>query len=224
MRFDIRTAIPPVTRNLIALNTMILLAEWILPRIGINLVQLLGLHYVGAPDFRIWQPVTYMFLHDQSGIGHLFFNMFALWMFGSVIERTWGEKKYLLYYLVTGIGAGIVQQVVWHMAMTPELMVYSNWLITIGASGAVFGILLAFGMLYPNVPMYIMFVPIPVKAKWVVIGYGVIELFAGIGGWQSGVAHFAHLGGMLFGLLLILLWRRMDKTKHSRQSNEWWSN
>lgn len=218
-----RTAMPPVTRNLIMINAIVLVAEWVLPRIGIDLIELLGMHYMGAPNFKIWQMVTYMFLHDPSGIGHLFFNMFALWMFGSVIERTWGERRYLLYYIVTGVGAGLVQQVVWHMAMTPELQMYSYLLTTIGASGAVFGILLAFGMLYPNVPMYIMFIPIPIKAKWVVIGYGVIELLAGIGSNGDGVAHFAHLGGMLFGILLILLWRKMDKVKRDRQQEEWWN-
>lgn len=214
---------PQVTRNLIILNSIVLLAEWVLPRIGIDLVHLLGMHYIGAPSFGVWQLVTYMFLHDPSGIGHLFFNMFALFMFGSVIERTWGERRYLLYYFVTGVGAGLVQQLVWHLSMTPALMPYVDYLNTIGASGAVFGILLAFGMMYPNVPMYIMFIPIPIKAKWVVLGYGVIELLTGVAGTSDGVAHFAHLGGMLFGLIMILMWRRMDRVKKSRQNEDWWN-
>lgn len=223
MRLDTRSVMPPVTRNLIILNTIVLIAEWVLPRVGIDLVYSLGMHYIGAPGFRIWQMVTYMFLHDPSGIGHLLFNMFALWMFGSVIERTWGEKRYLIYYLITGVGAGLIQQLVWHLSMTSAMAPYADYLLTIGASGAVFGILLAFGMMYPNVPMYIMFIPIPVKAKWVVIGYGVIELLTGIAGSGDGVAHFAHLGGMLFGIIMILLWRRMDKAKHSQRNEEWWN-
>lgn len=171
------------------------------------LFNLLGLgNSCGGTDFRIWQPVTYMFLHDQSGIGHLFFNMFALWMFGSVIERTGGEEVLIVLF-----GDGC-----WRRYSPASRVAYGD---DSGANGVLqlvdyyrsqwcrLRFSLAFGMLYPNVPMYIMFIPIPVKAKWVVIGYGVIELFAGIGGWQSGVAHFAHLGGMLFGLLLILLWR-----------------
>lgn len=210
MQYNYQTAFPPVTRNILILNIIILLAEWILPRVGIDLVQLLGMHYFGSRSFRIYQLVTYMFLHDPSGIAHIFFNMFALFMFGGLLERYWGAKRYLVYYLVTGIGAGVVQQLVWWLNMSPEIFPYIDYLITIGASGAIFGLLLAIGMLFPNLPLYIMFVPIPVKAKYFVIIYGLIELWGGISSsaFGGGVAHFAHLGGMLFGIILILFWRK----------------
>jgi hypothetical protein len=130
-------------------------------------------------------------------------------MFGSVIERTWGAKRYLTYYLVTGIGAGLIQLLVWHI-MGVQLG------ITIGASGSVFGLLLAFGMLFPNAPLFLMFIPIPIKAKYMVIGYGLIEFFFGISNRiGDNVAHFAHLGGMLFGIILILFWRKKEYQYYS---------
>ena len=209
MQYGYREVFPPVTRNLLILNVILLLAEWILPRIGIDLVSLLGMHYAGAESFCLWQPVTYMFLHDPGGFSHLFFNMFALYMFGGLLERHWGAKRYLTYYLVTGVGAGAVQQLVWFLGMTPEVVPYQEYLITIGASGAIFGLLLAIGMIFPNLPLFIFFIPIPVKAKYFVVLYGLIELWGGISGsaFGGGVAHFAHLGGMLFGVLLILIWK-----------------
>lgn len=209
------SAMPPVTKNLIIINVIAYLASLALPRIGIDLLNLGGMHYFQAESFSFYQIITYMFLHSTPGFGHIFFNMFALFMFGGLLEQVWGGKRFLLYYLITGIGAGIVQQVVWMLTTVPALPPqYYDLLLTIGASGAVFGILLAFGMMFPNMPLYIMFIPIPVKAKYAVIGYGVIELLAGIAG-RAGdnVAHFAHLGGMLFGLILILAWRKT----HSRR-------
>lgn len=157
-----------------------------------------GLYRV--PDFQIWQVFTYGFLH--GGFAHIFFNMFALWMFGSQIERTWGSQRLLVYYVVCVIGAGLVQLVVTTLA-AQEGQVYP----TLGASGGVFGILLAFGMMFPNQRILLLIPPIPLKAKWFVLIYGVIELWAGITGTEAGIAHFAHLGGMLVGLLLILYWR-----------------
>lgn len=218
MRIDFRDTMPSATRNIIILNVIVLLAEWVLPRIGIDLVDLLGMHYIGSDRFGFHQLITYMFLHDPSGFSHLFFNMFALFMFGGILERVWGQKRFVIYYLATGVGAGLVQQLTWYLTSDPAtLHYYADFMITIGASGAVFGVLLAFGMLFPNIPLYIMFIPIPVKAKWVVIGYGLIELFAGIRGSADGVAHFAHLGGMLFGIIFILLWRRKERSKDAWQ-------
>ncbi|MDO4695165.1 rhomboid family intramembrane serine protease [Porphyromonas sp.] len=208
------SSIPKVTKNLIIINVIAYLASLALPRVGIDVLNLLGMHYYGADAFSIYQMLTYMFLHSTSGFGHLFFNMFALYMFGGLLERVWGAKRFLIYYIITGVGAGIIQQIVWALTTAPSLPVfYHDLLLTIGASGAIFGILLAFGMMFPNMPLFIMFIPIPVKAKYVVIGYGILELLAGIAG-RAGdnVAHFAHLGGMLFGLVLILLWRK----KHGR--------
>jgi len=189
-----------------------LIALWLCQRVGIDLNFFLGLHYWQAGSFKIYQFVSYMFMH--GGFIHFFFNMFALWMFGSTIERTWGAKRYLIYYFVCGLGAALVQEIVWGIGRSPvALMYYGDYLITVGASGAIFGILLAFGMLYPNAPLYIMFIPIPIKAKWMVIGYGIMELFAGVSQTGDNVAHFAHLGGMIFGFLLIMYWRKRDKKR-----------
>lgn len=230
--------LPPVTKNLLILNIIVWAFMAIAPASTADKVsQLGGLHYLTSPGFGIWQFITYMFIH--ANFMHLFFNMWALLMFGYAVEQTLGSKRYLFYYLSCGVGAAIIQMGVyaimiqnasaglsdyeygkvlhdgWYLLkdnmnyVSPQLG-NLNLLInstTIGASGAVFGILLAFGMLFPNTTMYIMFVPYPVKAKWVVIGYGAIEVFMGFGGVNDGVAHFAHLGGMLFGLIMLLYWR-----------------
>ena len=184
-----------------------------------------ALFYPSSPFFRWWQPVTHMFMH--GGFGHLFFNMFTLYMFGSVLERVWGPKKYLLYYMVTGLGAALLhtgvewlQTLYWQniiqtgeasaavaaaasmrrMLMTP----------TVGASGAIYGLLLGYAMLFPDSVMTLIFPPISLKAKWSVLIFAAIELVMGLSG-GDGVAHFAHLGGMLFGLILILIWRKGQK-------------
>lgn len=222
---------PPVTQNLILINALCWLASLVLPRFGIDLIELGGLHFPGTHTFHCFQPLTYMFLHDTRSIGHLFFNMFAVFMFGRVLEMTWGPRRFLFYYLATGVGAALVQELTWlytvssyaagnglsimqQVALDPGV----SMLVTIGASGAVFGVLLAFGMLFPNAPLYVMFVPIPIKAKYFVVIYGLIELFMGVANFTNdNVAHFAHLGGMLFGLILILYWRKKDKD-HGRVS------
>lgn len=205
--------LPPVVKNLLILNVLFFLADISLQTRGIDLTQWLGLHYITAQDFYPWQFITYMFMHGN--FSHLFFNMFALWMFGYALENHWGSKRFLVYYLITGVGAALIQTGVLALeirGMTQSLppfaaQHYINQIVTVGASGAVYGILLAFGMCFPNVPIFLYF-SFPIKAKWFVIIYGVIELFAGIGGTADGVAHFAHLGGMIFGLLLILYWRK----------------
>lgn len=236
--FDLRN-IPPVVKNLLIINGLFFLATIILQNQGIDLARYLGLHYWKSPGFKPHQLVTYMFMH--GGFTHILFNMFAVWMFGRVLEQVWGQKRFLIFYMVTGIGAGIVQLLVAHIrlmgygdAITPEVMDviltdgyqailerknYTdpvlrnlNGLIngvTVGASGAVFGILLAFGMLFPNTELMLLFPPIPIKAKWLVIGYGVFELYSGFANNPNdNVAHFAHLGGMLFGFILIKYWKK----------------
>ena len=201
--------LPPVIKNLLIINLLFFIADMTLKLYGIDLVRYLGLHYVTAEDFHWGQYVSYMFLHGD--FSHLFFNMFALWMFGYALENLWGSKRFLLYYMVTGIGAGLVQTLVlrWTMPALPPFAMaqYVNSIVTVGASGAVFGLLLAFGMSFPNMPIYLYFL-IPIRAKWFVIFYGVVELLAGIGGTADGVAHFAHLGGMIFGIGLILYWKK----------------
>ncbi|MCM1532269.1 MAG: rhomboid family intramembrane serine protease [Bacteroides sp.] len=205
--------LPPVVKNLLILNVLFYLADISLATRGIDLSRWLGLHYFTAQNFYPFQFITYMFMHGN--FSHLFFNMFALWMFGYALENYWGSKRFLLYYLVTGIGAGLIQSGVQAWELVPLMQKYDPFsvqqyvdnIVTVGASGAVFGILLAFGMCFPNVPIYLYFF-IPIRAKWFVIIYGAIELFAGIGGTADGVAHFAHLGGMIFGFLLILYWKK----------------
>ena len=218
-----------MTKNLLIVNFLAFAATWVLELRGIDLTQLLGLHFFLASDFQIYQFFTYMFLH--GGFAHIFFNMFALWMFGSVIERVWGPKKFIFYYIVCGIGAGITQELVQYATYTIEGIsayqyvsaggvqmttdAYINLWTTIGASGAVYGILLAFGMIFPNERLFIIPFPFPIKAKWLIVGYIAIELFSAMTGPGDGVAHMAHLGGMLFGFLLIRYWQRHPDSSQS---------
>ena len=197
------TSIAPVTLHLLIINIIVWLATLVCQKTGIlDLTRLLGLFYWKSDAFSPYQFITYMFMHDTSGIGHIFFNMFSLWMFGSLVERALTSKRYLFYYISCGVGAALVQELMWHF-FSPN----PYYSVTVGASGAVFGILLAFGMIFPNVKMYIIPFPFPIKAKWVVLGYGLIELLFGISGAMSGVAHFAHLGGMIAGIIMILYWK-----------------
>ena len=213
--------IPTMTKNLLVINVLAYLATWVLQRSGVDLNGLLGLHFFMASDFRVYQFLTYMFLHGS--FTHILFNMFALWMFGAVIERVWGPKKFLFYYIVCGIGAGIVQELVQYGNYVAQglsayqyvsiggsqipMADYINLWTTIGASGAVYGILLAFGMIFPNERLFIIPFPFPIKAKWLILGYIAIELFSAMSGPGDGIAHMAHLGGMLFGFLLIRYWQ-----------------
>ena len=220
IRFRNYSLLPPVVKNLLIINGIMYLATRVFETRGIDLSALLGLHYFTSPHFEFWQPITYMFMHD--GFWHLFFNMFALWMFGATLENSWGNKRFLIYYMVCGIGAGLIQMLVISLQIHALLQVLSPDIhqfhalnaamnsVTVGASGSVFGLLLAFGMMYPNSVIYIYFL-LPVKAKWFVVFYGAIELFYGVTGTQDGIAHFAHLGGMLFGFFLILYWNKGNR-------------
>jgi len=261
--------IPPVVKNLIIINVVLLLVTWVLDTsFGIDLNRVLGLFYFGSTYFRPYQVITHMFMH--GGITHLFFNMFALFMFGRVLESVWGSKRFLTYYFVTGLGAALLHTLVIHFqvsgieksavammnTLSPETFAafvtkhfpeyynniydamlgswysspnnpifiqqaqeYTQQLIeakmnipTVGASGAVFGVLLAFGMYFPNTVLMLLFPPIPIKAKYFVMIYGVIELWLGVTQPGSNIAHFAHLGGMLFGFIFIKYWAsRRDK-------------
>ena len=167
--------------------------------------------------FDLWQPFTYMFMH--ANFSHLFFNMFSLWMFGRTLEMEMGWKRFLTYYLVCGIGAGIVQMGVAQIDLSQMVVGSPAWQTymqtpTVGASGAIFGLLLAFGMLHPNAIISLIIPPVSLKAKWFVIIYGVLELFLGVWGTMSDVAHFAHLGGMIWGLILLLWWRHRDRNRY----------
>ena len=194
---------PPVTKNLLIINILMFAGKYVASNYGVDLDTILGLHFFLSSGFHIYQFITYMFMH--AGLEHLFFNMFAVWMFGRIIETTMGQRRFLIYYLTCGIGAGLCQELV-------QLGAYyygiHSLALTVGASGAVYGILLAFGMTFPNEPILIFPLPIPIKAKYFVTGYAVIELMSALGRANDGVAHFAHLGGALFGFLLILYWRK----------------
>ena len=275
--------LPPVVKNLLILNGIFYLATFAFGNaFHIDLVNYLGLHYWSAPDFKPWQFITYMFMHDPSNFTHIIFNMFALWMFGYLLENVWGSRRFLFYYIFTGIGAAVFHYLIWYFQYSPSIDAINSFLshpslasftdfrnssnfklldkdmvqhfnafvpqfneslskgdiqatqlavefmqqykaellnapVVIGASGAVFGILLAFGMLFPNTVIYLYFF-IPIKAKWFVILYGGIELYSGFFNQGSGVAHFAHLGGMIFGLMLILYWKKTDRRK-----NDFWT-
>ena len=241
---NIFSAIPPVTKNLIIINFIIWLAMMIVPTLtGFDITKFGALHYFEASDFNPVQLVTYMFMHSTRDFAHILFNMFTLFMFGITLERVIGSQRFLFYYLSCGIGAALIQELVWSFTWQdaavktlanlyhvdfPEmrdviqqvlsgkqignvrenLMAFQNMYVTVGASGAIYGVLLAFGMLFPNRPLYLMFVPVPIKAKWMVIGYGAIELLIGLSQANDGVAHFAHLGGMIFGFIMIYYWKK----------------
>lgn len=212
-------------------------------RLGVNIMSFGALHYFSAEDFNPAQLLTYMFMHDTRSFLHILFNMWMLFMFGGMLERYLGSGRFLFYYISCGIGAALIQELVWAMTWegsmakaiammnhvdlgsAREIMNQAlnssqgravmatnlNMFQTIGASGAIYGVLLAFGMLFPNLEMYLMFIPVPIKAKWMVLGMGVFELLIGLSNTATGsdgVAHFAHLGGMIFGFLILLYWRK----------------
>ncbi|MEJ5963977.1 rhomboid family intramembrane serine protease [Pedobacter immunditicola] len=229
--------IPPIVKNLLIINVLFFAATFVFESKGIRLAEYLGAYYFDAPNFQIWQPITYMFMH--GGFTHILFNMFALYMFGGILETRWGSKRFINFYLITGLGALGLQWAVqayevfqitgspinqgavllkslaegmYNPALLSEVQastlhgVYFTPMV--GASGAIFGLLVAFGMLYPNTELYIMFIPVPVKAKYIIPVYIVLELFLGVASFQGdSVAHYAHLGGALLGFILVKLWK-----------------
>lgn len=216
--------LPPITKNLLIINVLCWMGTMALYKYGIDLHKLCGLHFFLAPDFHIWQLITYQFLHE--GFTHLFFNMFAVWMFGRIMEMQWGSNRFLLFYLICGIGAGLTQELFQFVQyeitlsgidpITPQVVLtlrgYMNAILTVGASGAVYGILLGYGMTFPDNQLFIIPFPFPIKAKWLVVGYVVLELGLGLrNSAADNVAHFAHLGGMLAGFLMILYWRHKER-------------
>ncbi|MBO7635495.1 MAG: rhomboid family intramembrane serine protease [Paludibacteraceae bacterium] len=229
--------IPPVTRHLLIINVLCWIACIALKKEGVDLLATFSLHYWDCSAFNPVQLFTYMFLHaPYPNITHILFNMFALYMFGRVLEMYWGPKFFLFFYIMTGLGAGVIQELTWMYDLQPFLSQFENislpiytedqqmlytesdvsaylddelsCLQTVGASGAIFGILTAFAMKFPNQPVYIYFIPVPIKAKYVMIGTAVLELFLGVSSISDGIAHFAHLGGALVGLILVLWWNK----------------
>ncbi|WP_288290350.1 rhomboid family intramembrane serine protease [uncultured Alistipes sp.] len=191
---------PPVVKNLIIINVLVYMATALLP-VGNEIIRFCALWFGASPfgEFHSYQFVTYMFLH--ASVEHIFFNMFALWMFGRTLEYELGSKRFLIYYMVCGVGAALIQLATAYL--TGEMPIQ-----LVGASGAVMGLLLAFGVMHPNAVIMLLIPPIPMKAKWFVVIYGVIEMFLGWTGFGGNVAHFAHVGGMLWGLLLLQWWKR----------------
>lgn len=205
--------IPTVTKNLVAINILMFIATLINENF---MVANFAMFYPASPFFKPWQILTHMFMH--GGFWHIFFNMYSLLMFGSILERSLGPKKYLIFYFVTGLGAVAMHTgVEWMQARVfianGAVDAYQRLLVTptLGASGAIYGVLIGFAMLYPQARLTLIFPPIPMTAKWLVIIFAAIELFFGINGIYESVAHFAHLGGMLFGWLLIRWWRKHGK-------------
>ena len=236
-------SIPAVVKNLIILNILFFIASYVMQAsFGLDITKYMALYLPASEHFRPYQFLTHRFLHGS--LSHLFFNMFALWMFGRVLESVWGAKRFFIFYFVTGIGAALFYSLVNYIEfsavraqMTPEqidivlregynayeqgknfvdpVMGKMNQFLnipTIGASGAVFGVLLGFGMLFPNTQLMLLFPPIPIKAKYFVIFYGVLELFLALSQPGSNIAHVAHLGGMIFGFILIKYWGKQRNT------------
>ena len=196
-----------VVKNLLIINIVAYVITHLTGEFGLEWLYRLSVYYPASPNFEPYQIVTYMFMHGN--VTHIFFNMFALYMFGTPIETAWGPKRFLFYYLFTGFGALILQFVIQFIAPKqgwedPEAINYP----LLGASGAVFGLLAAYGMMFPNSILQLIIPPVRMKAKYFVVIYAALELFLGIGGFQTGIAHFAHLGGALFGALLIIYWRQ----------------
>lgn len=225
---------PPITRHLLIINIIIFMLQLVLRQRGIDLTDSFGLHFFMAEDFHIYQLLSYMFLHGSWE--HVLMNMFSLWMFGRIVEQTMQSRRYIAFYLICGIGAGLCQEV-WQLGeyyisglyaydgvnlgtSVITTAAYLNMWNTVGASGAVYGILLAFGMTFPNERIMLLFPPIPMKAKYMVAIFAVIEMAAAFTS-NGNVAHFAHIGGMLFGFLLIRYWRRQDSGTQFKGWDSW---
>ncbi|MEO8794292.1 MAG: rhomboid family intramembrane serine protease [Daejeonella sp.] len=217
--------IPPVVKNLLIINILFFIATAIFESKGISLIEILGVFYFDSPKFHAWQLITYMFMH--GGFAHILFNMFALFTFGTSIEYIMGSKRFLNFYLITGLGALGLQMLVQALEVynfTGGISIDPNTYQSadpnaiktlseiyfspmVGASGAIFGLLIAFVVLFPNAELFIMFIPVPVKAKYIIPVYILLELFLGVAQFSGdSIAHFAHLGGALFGFILVKLW------------------
>ena len=208
--------VPPAVKNIIIINMLVYLMTSLK---GNFMYENFALFYPTSPFFHWWQPLTHMFMH--GGFWHIFFNMYTLFIFGSVLERVWGTKKFLLYYFITGLGAAAVHTGVEWIQMTHWMSQAAEGSIaaqasihvlkmtpTVGASGAIYGLLMGYAVLYPDAIMSLIFPPISMKAKWFVLIFAAIELFTGVTGTGGGIAHFAHLGGLIFGFILLMYWKK----------------
>lgn len=215
--------LPPVIKNLLIINGLFWLAQITIGKDLVPMEDLFSLHYVRSDYFKPWQFITYMFLHDPGSFFHILFNMFALWMFGSTLENLWGSKRFIIFYTICGVGAAGVHMLalwydvqnvsqLWAQGAIPAEMYYAQLNIpTMGASGAVMGIFAAFAYTFPNSEMFIMPIPFPVKAKYAMIGLIALDLFGGFASRSSGVAHFAHVGGAIVGIVLLMFWNKRNR-------------
>jgi len=217
--------LPVVIKNLIIINSLVWLAQITIGQDLLPMENLFALHHFASDHYGIWQFVTYMFLHSPSSFFHILFNMFALWMFGSTLENLWGPVRFLLFYLVCGVGAGIAQA----FALTYDISNYNNLfqsgqisaqelymlsnIPTLGASGAVMGIFAAFAFTFPNSQMLILPIPFPIKAKWALLGLAAMDVIGGISSESTGIAHFAHLGGAAIGIIIVMIWNKKDRNR-----------
>ena len=208
--------VPTVTKNLIIINVIVFIATLVNENL---MTTAFALYYPTSPNFHWWQIITHMFMH--GGFWHIFFNMYTLFIFGCVVERIIGSKKFLLFYFICGLGAVGLHFLVQYFQMQSYMeaaaagsaaayqsIAMIKSIPTVGASGAIYGVLIGYAMLFPESKMTLIFPPVTLSAKWMVVGFAAIELLTGVTGWASGVAHFAHLGGMLIGWLLILFWKK----------------
>jgi len=215
--------LPVVIKNLIIINGLVWLAQITIGQDLISIEDLFALHHFSSQFYHPWQFITYMFLHSSESFFHILFNMFALWMFGSTLENLWGPGRFLIFYLVCGLGAGITQA----LALTYDISQYTALfnagkisaeelylmanIPTLGASGAVMGIFAAFAYTFPNSQMIILPIPFPIKAKWALLGLAVLDLMGGVSSQSTGIAHFAHLGGAAVGILIVMIWNRNNR-------------
>lgn len=216
-------SIPPVIKNLLIINGLVWLAQITMQNGSFSIENNFALHYYESPLYKPWQFLTYMFLHDPGGFTHILFNMFALWMFGSTLERLWGSRRFLIFYLICGLGAAMVQMVAMWFDVNQAYNAYTLGKASqddvmravfgsvVGASGAIMGIFAAFAYTFPNTELLIIPIPVPIKAKWAMAGMIALDLFGGFSNQNSGVAHFAHVGGALIGLILLIIWNKKDR-------------
>lgn len=217
--------LPVVIKNLIIINSLVWLAQITIGQGLLPVENIFALHHFDSVHYGVWQFVSYIFLHSPSSIFHILFNMFALWMFGSTLENLWGPKRFLMFYLVCGIGAGIAQA----LALTYDISSYNELfqtgqisaqdlyslinVPTLGASGAVMGIFAAFAFTFPNNQMLILPIPFPIKAKWALLGLAALDIIGGLSSESTGVAHFAHLGGAAVGIVIVMIWNKKDRNR-----------
>ena len=217
--------LPLVIKNLIIINSLVWLAQITIGQDLIPMENLFALHHFSSAHYGFWQFITYMFLHSSSSFFHILFNMFALWMFGSTLENLWGPGRFLLFYLICGVGAGLAQA----LALTYDISQYNALFLagqlseeelfmlknvpTLGASGAIMGIFAAFAFTFPNSRMLILPIPFPIKAKWALLGLAVLDIIGGISSESTGIAHFAHLGGAAIGIIVVMIWNKKDRNR-----------